>query len=165
MFLSGLLPACLRLANLLFYLFNEHNRHFLTHGQLASLVTSCLEREVEPPVLQKIVRLVPRLPMEITHAVFHSFLASHPLLLRPLSALQTRLRGACLGPKFWRRQQARRCKLKQQLCTDYAERLHAVEQELLLRRALCAEVDLRMDEWRAQKVVLCLLMLLLVSLS
>jgi hypothetical protein len=143
--------CCFRLGNYLFSLFNDQSRHFLTHNQLTSLVTSTLDRLADPPAAKRLAKLVPRLPAEVTHAVFHSFLADHPAVLLPLSDLQAKLRGKCFGVKFWKRKQALRLRCKEQMAADFLEQLDRVNEELYAKRERAAEVEARMAEWRQHR--------------
>mmetsp|Transcript_14882 Transcript_14882/g.27954 ORF Transcript_14882/g.27954 Transcript_14882/m.27954 type:complete len:469 (+) Transcript_14882:280-1686(+) len=138
-------------ANYLFFLFNDQNRHYLTHGQLISLINTILDKVVEIGTLKRLTRTVPRLPIDVTLPVYHAFLEKNPIVTQPFLTLHEKLRSKCFGVKYWKRMQAKRFKHKNQMCTNYLVQLNTINLDLYHKRKMAAEVDERMDEWRKQK--------------
>lgn len=138
-------------ANYLFFLFNDQNRHYLTHGQLISLISTILDKIVEVGTLKRLTRTVPRLPIDVTLPVYQAFLEKNPIVTQPFLTLHARLRSKCFGVKFWKKMQAKRFKHKEQMCTNYLVQVNALNSELYLKRKMAAEVDQRMSEWRKYK--------------
>lgn len=101
--------------------------------------------------MTRLTKLIPRLPMEVTHPVYHSFMAEHPAVIQPLMTLQAMLRAKCFGVKYWKKMQGRRFKHKDQMCADFLVKLNAINLDLYRQRMVDAEVDLRMTEWRKEK--------------